>query len=316
MLLFLYGEDDYRLKEKLKAIKKRYLDAAATEANLSVLRAEEVSDFEKIKEDIRAMPFLAKQRMIILENFLTQASKDLQEKLKDYLDEVPETSIVVFVEEGIPNEKNILFQKLQKIAKKIWIFNILKPFELEKWVRDKAIERKGRIDPQAVKILASYVGPDLWQMSAEIEKLILYKGKDLIKPADVDLLVKAKLDNNIFNLVDALGNRELKKAGRKLEELLKSGEPPLYILTMIIYQFRNILLVKDLLTRGKGKSEIAKEIKLHPFVLQKTFSQAENFSLGQLKKIYQYLVDADLAIKTGKIEPQLALNLLITKILK
>jgi len=262
------------------------------------------------------MPFLAKQRMIILEKFLTQAGKDLQKKLKDYLDEVPETSIVVFVEEGMPNEKNILFQKLQKIAKKIWIFNILKPFELEKWIRDKAIERKGRIDPQAVKILASYVGPDLWQMSAEIEKLILYKGKDLIKPADVELLVKAKLDNNIFNLVDALGNRELKKASRKLEELLKGGEPPLYILTMIIYQFRNILLVKDLLARGKGKSEIAKEIKLHPFVLQKTFAQAENFSLGQLKKIYQYLVDTDLAIKTGKIEPQLALNLLITKILK
>ena len=315
MLLFLYGEDNYRLKQKLKVIKDKYLNVSNTDANFSVLDAEEVNDFEKIKADIEAMPFLVDKRLVILENFLSKASKKMQENLVNYLDNIPEITIVVFIEEGTPNRRTSLFKQLKKKCARYWQFRPLKSYELEKWIK-KFVGKKGTsVEPQAVQLLASYVGSDLWQMSNEIEKLILYEGKEKINSSDVELLVKAKLDANIFNLIDALGYKNIKKATGKLEDLLESGEPEVYILTMIIYQFRNILVVKDLLERGE-KQTIGKKTKLHSFVLQKTLNQAKNFTLIRLKEIYQKLADTDLAIKTGQIESKIALNLLLVELVK
>jgi DNA polymerase-3 subunit delta len=316
MILFLYGEDNYRLKQKLKIIKNRYLDTSITDANFSALSAEDNYDFEKIKGDIEAMPFLTDKRLVILENFLKQKAKKLQEDLKNYLDKIPEKSIVVFVEEGLPDQRTSLFKGLIKKAEKTWEFKPLKPYELEKWIKQTVLQNKGKIDHSAVQFLASYVDSNLWQMNNEIEKLILYKNKDIINVSDVELLVKAKMDTNIFNLIDALGDKNDQKAIQLLEGLLESGEPEVYILTMIIYQFRNILIIKDLLERGENKSEISKKVRMHPYVLAKTINQCKNFTLSRLKDIYQYLADTDLAIKTGKIESKIALNLLFVELLK
>ncbi len=316
MILFLYGEDNYRLKQKLKEIKQKYLDQSATDANFSVLNYEDNNDFSKIKSDIEAMPFLADKRMVVLENYLKSQSNKLQEDLKDYLDKIPETTIVIFMEEGTPDKRKALFKDLKKKADRSWEFLTLRPYELEKWIRAEVSKQGGKIDNQTVQLLASYVGPDLWQMQNEIDKLVLYKGKDQITNPDVELLVKAKLNTNIFNLIDALGFKDAKKATNLLEELFESGENEVYIMTMVIYQFRNILIVKDLLERGENRDKIGKKVRMHPFVLQKTLTQAKNFTIERLKEIYQKLADTDLAIKTGQMEPKIALDLLLVELVK
>jgi len=316
MLLFLYGEDNFRLKQKLKEIKEKYLAKSATNANFSVRNSEDATDFSKIKSDIEAMPFLTDKRLVILENYLKSKSKSLEDNLKDYLAKIPETTIVIFFEEGMPDQRKGLFKALKKSADKSWVFATLRPYELEKWIRRMVSQEGGKIDSQAIQLLASYVGPDLWQMEREIEKLILYKGKEPIASADVELLVKAKLNTNIFNLIDALGYKDAKKATSLLEELFESGENEVYILTMVIYQFRNILIVKDLLERGEKQQEIGQKTRMHPFVLQKTLTQAKNFTLPSLKEIYQKLADTDLAIKTGQMEPKVALDLLLVELVK
>lgn len=316
MLLFLYGKDNYRLKQKLKAIKDKYLGLSNTEVNFSIISAEDGINFEKIKSDIEAMPFLAQKRLIILRNFLSQASSEVQNKLIPYLEKIPETSIVVLVEENVPDKKTELFRIAKSKASRVWEFNLLKPYELENWIKTEIKKRGTKIESQAVKLLASYVGPDLWQMQNEITKLVLYTKGEIIKESDVELLVKAKLDDNIFSLIDALGNKNISRAIQKLEDLLKSGMPEVYILSMIIYQFRNILIVKDLLQRQTKKEALGEKTKMHPFVLQKTLKQSRNFTLKQLKVIYRQLARMDLAIKTGKIEPKIALNLLLVELVK
>ncbi len=79
---------------------------------------------------------------------------------------------------------------------------------------------------------------------------------------------------------------------------------------MISYQFRNILVIKDLLEKGKPLSNS----KLHPFVVKKSYQQAQQFSFGELKKIYRKIFEVDYKIKTGQIESQMALELLIAEI--
>ena len=95
-----------------------------------------------------------------------------------------------------------------------------------------------------------------------------------------------------------------------LHQHLEKGESPVYLLAMINYQFRNILEIKDLLERGLPLSRSL----LHPFVARKSFQQAQRFSFDELKKIYRKIFEIDYGMKTGKIEPQTALDLFISEI--
>jgi DNA polymerase III delta subunit len=72
---------------------------------------------------------------------------------------------------------------------------------------------------------------------------------------------------------------------------------------MINFQLRNLLIVKS-----------GAKLNAHPYVIKKTVRQAGNFSLGDLKKIYQKIFQVDVGIKTGKIDPEVALDLLIAEV--
>lgn len=313
MIIFLYGEDSYRSRQKLNQIKDKFKKADPSNINLTILDGEKIG-FSNIKKAVQAVPFLAKKRLIIIENLLAKKNKTLQEELVNYIKEkkIPETTVIVFWERNSPDERTKLFKLLKK--QRAQEFRLLSGYALSKWIEQEVKERGGKIERDALDKLAAYVGNDLWQMSNEIDKLITYKNKKSITPEDVELLVKAKLDTNIFNMIDAIGDKNKKRALKLLHDQIESGEHELYLLTMITYQFRNLLIVKDLIEQGMNQYQIQREIRMHPFVVQKTFSQARNFSLDGLKKIYQKLLDTDIALKTSKIEPALALDLLVAKL--
>lgn len=151
-------------------------------------------------------------------------------------------------------------------------------------------------------MLANYVGPDLWRLSNEIEKLANYK--KTIERQDIEFLIKPNTENEIFKTIDAFASKNKKLALDLLHKHLDDGEAPLYLLTMIAYQFRNLLIIKEN-PRGSG---------LHPFVVQKSEYLCRQFSFEQIKKIYLKIFQIDLDIKVGKIEPETALDLLLAEI--
>jgi DNA polymerase-3 subunit delta len=83
---------------------------------------------------------------------------------------------------------------------------------------------------------------------------------------------------------------------------------------MINFQFRNLLIIKDLMEKNIPYYSISKITKMHPFVVRKTYEQANKFTSRELKKIYQKIFQVDLSIKTGKIDPTTALDFLIVSI--
>lgn len=322
MILFLYGQDTYRSKEKLDSIKERYIDASLGDTNLAVTDCtDEDIDFPRISRMILTMPFLASKRLVVIKNLLAQGSKKLQEEIEKFLPKVPKTILLVFYEEGLPDRRSSLFKKLNR-PKQAQEFRLLDNDQLRQWIKKEIESRGGEIHPLAIGKLILHVGNDLWRMSNEISKLISYRetekqrNKETITVQDVELLVKAKIDSNIFALIDALGHKNSRQATRELHKLLDSGKNELYILTMIVYQFRNLLIVKDLSERKKSFWQIKNESGLHPFVLQKAFSQAEKFTLEELKNFYQRLLDFDIKIKSGKIEPKLALDMIVIELCK
>lgn len=320
MIIFLYGEDTYRSYNKLTQIKKKFKEKDPSGLNLDVLDGDE-AEFSEIKKAIETIPFLTKKRLIILKNILKEGSKDLKNEIADFIEKenLPSFSIIVFWEAGEPDRRDRLF-KVIKQRSKSENFELLFGYHLENWIKNEVKTRGGVITSQAVNKLSAYVGNNLWQMSNEIEKLILYAsqrsqdGRVEIISDDVELLVKAKLETNIFNFIDALGAKNKKLGLKLLHDQIALGQNEIYLLAMITYQFRNMILVSEALNRTKNQYQIAKELNLHPYVVKKTVGQIRNFNLRQLKNIYQKLLEIDIWLKRKRIDPKLSLDLLVTEL--
>jgi len=343
MLYFFYGADDYRLKQKTKSVVAGYLAKHSSGLNLARFDLSDRAEFARLKDFLEAYSMFEEKKLAVIENLFGGASVDefagflassvifkdnekfvvVAQELK--LADRKSKEKYVFKNE---NEKELFKQLTGRLAQKEE-FDSLTGVRLEDWIK-KEVERVGgsaeltqgraerdaKIDSAAVKKLAVFVGSDLWRMSNEINKLANYQAGQTIGAADVEELVKSKIDNDIFKTVDALALRQKNIAYKLLHRHLAEGESEIYLLGMLIFQFRNLLLVKSQIEQGATVAEIGQNIKLHPFVLRKTFEQARNFTLADLKTIYGKFLEADLAIKSGRVEPPAALDLLVAEIAK
>lgn len=323
MILFFYGEDTFRMRQKLKALKEKFVTASLGDTNLSVLDGGKVT-FDEFVRQILAMPFLSKSRLVIVENIMagkksaqgeSASGREVLEKIPDSLAKVPNSTVLVFVEEEAPDRRTALFKRLNKPGQ-AQEFKLLEPEALRRWIKKEVEDRGGTIDPAAISKLFEYVGSDLWRMSNEIDKLTTYNKQ--LTTENIELLVNPQVESNIFKMIEAVAKKDLKIATQELYKLLKSGEHELYILTMIVWQYRNLLIIKDLSERIKTTNSwsLAKKAGLSPFVVQKSLMVLPRYSLEDLRKIYRTLSDFDIKIKTGKIESRVALELMIFELAK
>jgi len=310
MILFFYGEDTFRLRQKLKALKEKFISSSLGETNLVILDGK-TATFDEIMRQILAIPFLSRKRLVIIENILgtdkksarggSASGREIQEKVGQALKKVPESTVLVLVEEGVPDRRTALFRKLN-LPKRAQEFKLLEGEALRRWIKKEVFERGGAIEPAAIGKLVEYLGSDLWRLNAELSKLIAYQKK--VTSETIELLVCSQIEGNIFTLIEATAGRQSSRAIGELYKLFQTGASELYILTMIVYEYRNLLLVKD-------SQERSRKINLHPYVLAKTLPLVAKYQLAELKKIYPKLLKFETFIKTGKIEPRVALELLV-----
>jgi DNA polymerase-3 subunit delta len=225
---------------------------------------------------------------------------------------MPETTVLMLVDEEVKGN-NPLLKKLSSLAE-VRAFPLLRGRDLKAWIRQRVKGEGGDIIPQAVDLLAELIGGDLWAMDGEIQKLLLYSQERPINEDDVRQLVSHIQEANIFALVDAVAEGRTELAQRILHRLYDEGVAPIYILVMITRQFRLIAQARDL---GKGLSRLQIQDRLglkSSYGLDKTLSQAELYDFEGVKRAYAKLLEADLAIKTGKYSDKLALELLVTEL--
>ena len=323
MIIFLYGEDTYRSGQKLNQIKDKFLkEVDLSGMNLTTMDGAKLK-FEEFNHQVKASPFLARKRMVIVKNLISDnKSKEIQKEVVELLNtewkNPKEDNILIFWEatdHSKTKTKSALWDRLvkEKFAEQ---FQPLKPIQLNSWVEKEIIKKGGKIEKSSVPLLAALVGNDLWQMSGEIDKLISFCQEKPITTADIEKLVKAKFDDNIFNLVDALSNNNKKLALKLMSDQFNAESDEMYLLAMLIRQFRILLLTKDLSEKNPhlGKEQVSRELALHPFVAQKALWQIKNFSLDKLKQIYQMLLEIDLKIKTSSLKPRVLFDLFIAQI--
>jgi len=311
MIYFIYGQDSYRSKKKLEEIILGYKKVHKSGLNLIYVDANEKS-FSDFYSNLKINSMFAEKKLIVLRNVFED--KKFQEDLLENIKDLESLKDIVVVYEGVmPDKRTKLFKDLQKLSK-CQEFGCLQPAELKKWAAEELENNKVKIDSSALDLMVNFVGGDSWKMANEIAKLSNYKMGSTIKREDVELLVRPNIENDIFKTIDAIASKDKKMALSLLHKHLDGGDNALYLLTMIAYQFRNFLIIKDLQDAKTPYGLIAKKSGLHPFVVQKSSYLCNQFPMERLKKIYQKIFQVDSDIKTGKIESELALDLLLAEI--
>ncbi|MDD4352124.1 MAG: DNA polymerase III subunit delta [Candidatus Gracilibacteria bacterium] len=316
MLFFLYGADDYSSRQKLDTLKAKFIEKNG-DFNVTQLESEKLNSLGIFKEVLQTVPLFGEKKLVIIKNLLKE-SKDaeLKKQIADNLNTIDQNNFLVFYESGDDFDKRqSLYKKLQSLAQ-IEEFKTLAGYQLNKWIENRVQEAGVEMTADAVNQLAASVGGNLWQMQNELHKLALLKldSGRAITTDDVQELVTASLQSNIFNMIDYLGQKKVKLALKELETLKDSGEHEIYLLSMFVYQFRNLIQAKEILNQGGNKNDLAKRARLHPFVATKSVAQAENFSFKELKQIYEKLLQLDWKLKTGQIETGLALEKFIIEV--
>ena len=303
MIILIYGKDTYRSKNRLSELREEYRLKNESGINERFLDGKNLS-FNDLKNEVLGLSFFNEKKLLIIENAFANKSlkEDIKEKGKEFLDS---ENIIIFYEKDKVLKGDILYSFIRKKAL-IEEFDFLKEEELKKWIKDEVLKNNGKISNNAINLLFDYIGNDLWRQKNEIHKLIAYKNKEEINEDDINLLINVQAETNIFNTVDAIAEKNKELAIKLIKTHLDKGESVFGLLALISTQFKNMLIVKT--------ADNYRNTSLHPFVQRKSFYQSQKFSIEDLKRIYNKILQIDSRIKTGKIDENIAIETLILEI--
>ncbi len=327
MLYVLYGRDDFSLREELARIKGELDSDGMLSSNTDVLDGREVSP-EQLMAICDTVPFLSAHRLVVVEGLLKRfnpperprrgvrgtrgGSREALERwqgLTDYAQRMPDTTTLVLVDEELSGDSNPLLKAL-KSAGQVREFRPLRA--VLQWILERAQNQGMDISPAAARLLADLVGNNLWVLASELEKLAAYAQGRRIEGADVRALVSEARQVNIFAMVDAIVERRAGVALRLLRQLTTAGAEGGYLLAMVVRQYRLIIQAREMMTAGLSTREIGQRLGIaSEFVLQRILDQTQRYSLSRLKAAYRRLLEADVGVKRGHYDEEMALELLV-----
>ncbi|HYB02304.1 MAG TPA: DNA polymerase III subunit delta, partial [Ktedonobacteraceae bacterium] len=225
--------------------------------------------------------------------------------------QLPETTVlIVLADEELPSSSQLL--KAAEEHGKVIQCTLPKGAAIEKWINKRATGLGVKVTPDATTMLANFIGNQLRLLANELEKLATYVGPGATITVEVVRLLSTQVQEaRIFDLTDALAQRNRKQALDILHDLLSDGEPPLKLISTITSQVRSLILVKELADDGLRVSQIVSATGMAPFVAEKALRQIGKFSTAQLEKAYRELLTTDAALKRSRLTPDMALDLLV-----
>ena len=306
-IYLLYGEEAF-LKNSYK---NRLKEAIIGDDTMNFARFEGKGlDVDELIRLADTMPFFVERRLILVED--SGFFKSASDALVQYLPSMPDTTILLFIETEV-DKRNRLYKKVKDMGYAAEL-NRQDSAQLARWAGGILTREQKKITKHTMELFLSMAGDDMENIRMELEKLISYTlGREVITDEDVLAVCTVQVTNRIFEMVSAIVNRQPRKAMDLYEDLLTLKEPPMRILFLIARQFNQLLQVKDLMGKGMDKGTIASKLKMQPFVVGKTMPQARQFGREQILSYVEFCVETEEAVKSGRLQDRLAVELLITR---
>lgn len=315
MFYFIYGSDNFRSEQYLNSVidfyKKGdpfYFSFDFSDKFLPSL------EIPEIKEILSSQNLFSDTKLIVFKNLLNNIPTEFKKEIfkiafESKIEKAKSTMLIIY-ENNEVKEKTLL-KWLKSKTKSVKEYSLLKKRDLNQWV-DEEVGKVGiKLNKEVKNILMNSFESDTGLIYYALKKLSLIQ-KGTIDKKILEENIWLPFNTNIFSFLDTLAERKIAFAFNLLMKEIEQDDSQfhlLYLLKMIIFEFRNLLIVKEV--KAKSFLELQKKTKIHPYTLSKIYPLAKGFSLDELKKIYQKLFLCDERIKRGLMESELALQMLL-----
>lgn len=319
MLAFLKGSDRYRVREREKELARDFVQQFPLAERVIFDDAEAVRGLAlRIREQISGGLFSAPALIHIRD--LTQLIEDDESGLKDVLVSAKKKSeVLILVTDTVKTKKMSAFQTWltkQGTTERFPAFDPKKPEALASYGRTLVAQLAPSltIEPKALALLAEWTGGESGVLAREIEKLAAFKNGGTVVEADVIALSPEPVASRAFGALDALISNNRTEALALFRREEKLAVPFQQTLGLCAWHLRLILGTKELFDAGvRGSSDIARELGSSPYPIQKIIPRLSHLSLDRLKRGLTLLADLDLGIRSGQMQPSIALDLFVWK---
>ncbi len=325
-MYIFFGQEKYLIKSALAAVESSVVDSDYKDFNYTVIDADKLNAHDVI-DSAETMPFLAQKKVVIARKvpyFKTQKTglmADEEDRLINYFKNPSESTVLIFVLEDKPDKRKAIYKNFIKNGSVIE-FGTLDKSTFPKWIV-KTLKASGKtVEPKILNKMVEDTGyleygsnKRLYDVINELNQLISYLGdRQNITVEDLNAIWKKSIEKSVFDMVDALGHRNMDAAFMIFEKLIYEGEPPVKILAMIVRHYRNLFKIKIYDNQGYSPSVMASKLKLPPFILKKQLIQTKKSSENELSSKLQECLRIEYLLKTGKLEPKLSVEMLMIKL--
>lgn len=308
-IYLLYGEERYLRRQYRDRLKSALCQEGDT-MNVHFYEGKDMNVGEVV-DLAETLPFFADRRVIFVEN--SGLFKSGGERMAEYLAAPNETSFFVFTESEV-DKRSKLYKTVQS-GGCVVEFAAQDENTLKRWIAGVLKKEGKRIAESTVNLFLQKTGTDMDNIYMELEKLICYcMERDVVEASDVEAVCTNRISNHIFDMINAIADRQLQNALKLYYDLLALKEPPMRILFLIARQCNMLLQVKEMKAKGFDNKAMGSKIGLPPFVVGKYVTQAGRFRTADLREAVKKCVDAEEAVKTGRMNDVMSVEILIMSV--
>lgn len=309
-----YGTETYLVKDYETALTKALLPPGAETMNYDIFE-EKRATAAAVMDAAETLPFLNDKRLVVVKNsgfFRKDGRKEESERLKAFLADLPESVCLLFLEEKA-EKSNGLYKSVVKFGQAVE-FKRPTERELSVWIRKTCKDGGVTIADSVTALFLQTVDQDMENIVRELQKLIAYKGgQGEIQAEDVRAVCTVSLEAKVFDLVRAVAEKKPEKALQIYRDLLMLRESPYMVLSLIARQFRMILQSMLLSQSGMTNDGIAAKLELRDFAVRGYLQQSRRFSPEGWERALKDCLETDLAIKSGRMGEEEAVEFLILR---
>lgn len=327
MIIHLTGADTYRSAQRLAELRSAFVAKHDPQGFNTVTLDGSTVTAEELHRALTATGFFAAKRFVALDGYSALSSIQAEELLSALTSySTKDHDVIIVVREvdggqkkpGRSSGKKSTGKKrpagpLTFPGEKLETFPELTPVQASAWVMHVATARGATLLKPAAERLTALCAGDMWRMANELEKVLLYAGRQPVTVETIEQLVPSEYGSDIFALTDALGQQQTARALELLHRELVAGANAFGLVATISSHVRNLWQVKRAQERGVSPVVMATELGLHPFVVQKAAAQSKLFTTDALRDLHHRLLRVDHDLKTSPLDAETLLNVVLVR---
>lgn len=319
MIYFIYGEDNFLSETHLKEVLDFYLQKKPHFISYEFFKEEDKNpEINELKSVLLSKSLFSSLRVIVFKNIFQSVNRNYLNKIfeifkESSLKQTKDTLVIFYENKDIEEKEENEFKKwLIKNSIKVKVFDYLDNQKLALWIKKQEEKLKIKLTKEARDLIILSLENNTREIFYVLNQLARFK-KKIIDREFLEKNSNLPIKTNIFEFLDNVSLKKTVSAFKLLKKEIENGHHPLYILTMIIIQFRNLIKIKCLksLTLKPPKS-----LNIHPYVYYKLVPISKNYTLEELKTIYRRLLNYDRKMKDGTLEPEIGLELFLLDLKK